>query len=80
MPMDGVVMDMTEQIVKTYQRHQLDALVCIGGNGTAKNSLRLVKAGLNIVMLPKTIDNDVVETDATIGFATSLTIATAWLP
>jgi 6-phosphofructokinase 1 len=76
MPMDGVVMDMTEQIVKTYQRHQLDALVCIGGNGTAKNSLRLVKAGLNIVMLPKTIDNDVVETDATIGFSTSLTIAT----
>jgi 6-phosphofructokinase 1 len=76
MPMDGVVMDMTEQIVKTYQRHQLDALVCIGGNGTAKNALRLVKAGLNIVMLPKTIDNDVVETDATIGFATSLTIAT----
>ncbi len=76
MPMDGVERDMTEAIVRTYRRHRLDALLCIGGNGTAKNSLRLAKAGLNIVMLPKTIDNDVVETDATIGFATSLTIAT----
>jgi 6-phosphofructokinase len=76
MPMDGIERDMTEAIVRTYRRHRLDALLCIGGNGTAKNSLRLAKAGLNIVMLPKTIDNDVVETDATIGFATSLTIAT----
>jgi 6-phosphofructokinase 1 len=76
MPIDGVTVDATEAIVRTYKRHRLDALLCIGGNGTAKNSLRLAKAGLNIVMLPKTIDNDVVETDATIGFATSLTIAT----
>jgi 6-phosphofructokinase 1 len=76
MTVDGAVVDMTDAIVRTYRRHRLDALVCIGGNGTAKNSLRLAKAGLNIVMLPKTIDNDVVETDATIGFATSLTIAT----
>ena len=76
MPVDGVVTDMTDTIVRTYKRHRLDALVCIGGNGTAKNSLRLANAGLNIVLLPKTIDNDVVETDATIGFATSLTIAT----
>ncbi len=76
MPVDGETVDMTEAIVRTYKRHRLDGLVCIGGNGTAKNSLRLVKAGLNIVVLPKTIDNDVAETDATIGFATSLGIAT----
>jgi 6-phosphofructokinase 1 len=76
MPIDGVTVDAVEIIARTYRRHRLDALLCIGGNGTAKNALRLAKAGLNIVMLPKTIDNDVVETDATIGFATSLTIAT----
>ena len=76
MPIDGVTVDAVDIIAKTYRRHRLDALLCIGGNGTAKNSLRLARAGLNIVMLPKTIDNDVVETDATIGFATSLTIAT----
>ena len=45
-------------------------------NGTAKNALRLAKAGLNIVFLPKTIDNDVAETDATIGFARRSSIAT----
>ena len=76
MAVDGATVDMTDAIVRTYRRHRLDALVCIGGNGTAKNSLRLARAGLNIVLLPKTIDNDVVETDATIGFATSLAIAT----
>ena len=76
MTVDGVPQDMTGAIVRTYRRHRLDALLCIGGNGTAKNALRLVKAGLNIVLLPKTIDNDVVGTDATIGFATALGIAT----
>lgn len=76
MPLDGKVVDATERIVDTYKRHKLDALVCIGGNGTAKNSQRLVDAGLNVVLLPKTIDGDVAETDATIGFATALSIAT----
>jgi 6-phosphofructokinase len=76
MPLDGQVVDATERIVDTYRRHKLDALVCIGGNGTAKNSQRLVAAGLNVVLLPKTIDNDVAETDTTIGFATALTLAT----
>ena len=50
--------------------------VCLGGGGTAKNALRLVRAGLNVITLPKTIDNDVVMTDATFGFATALDIAT----
>ena len=76
MVVNGAVVDRTEDIVRTYRRHKLDALVCIGGNGTAKNSLRLVEAGLNVVMLPKTIDNDIAETDTSIGFATALEIAT----
>jgi 6-phosphofructokinase len=76
MRIDGHTVDMTAEIVRTYRRHGLDALLCIGGGGTQKNALRLVEAGLNVVTLPKTIDNDVAETDATIGFATALEIAT----
>jgi 6-phosphofructokinase 1 len=72
----GGTRDMTAAIVKTYRRHKLDALVCIGGGGTHKNAARLVEQGLNIVSLPKTIDNDVALTDDTIGFDTALGIAT----
>ncbi|MGH8020229.1 MAG: 6-phosphofructokinase [Opitutaceae bacterium] len=68
--------DMRDEIVATYERHRLDALVCIGGGGTHKNALRLVEKGLNIVTLPKTIDNDVAGTDDTIGFDTAIGIAT----
>ena len=76
MLVDGVMADMTEVIARNYARAGLDALVCIGGGGTQKNALRLVAAGLHIVTLPKTIDGDVAMTDATIGFATALEIAT----
>ena len=76
MPVDGGFVDMTDEIVRVYRKAGLDALVCIGGGGTAKNALRLVKAGLNVITLPKTIDNDVAETEASIGFDTALGIAT----
>jgi 6-phosphofructokinase 1 len=76
MPIGGKTLDMTEVIVDTYQRHHLDALVCLGGGGTQKNALRLKRAGLNVVTLPKTIDNDVGMTDVTFGFDTALQIAT----
>ncbi len=73
---DGGTRDMTSAIVKTYRRHHLGALVCIGGGGTHKNAARLIEHGLDIVSLPKTIDNDVALTDDTIGFDTALGIAT----
>jgi 6-phosphofructokinase len=76
MLVDGVVQDMTGEIVRNYEKHRLDALVCLGGGGTAKNALRLSKTGLNVITLPKTIDNDVVKTDACFGFATALDVAT----
>jgi 6-phosphofructokinase len=69
-------LDMTDAIVENYGKHQLDALVCLGGGGTQKNAYRLVKKGLDIVTLPKTIDNDVAMTDVTFGFDTALGIAT----
>jgi 6-phosphofructokinase len=76
MPVGSEVMDMTEVICDNYRRHNLDALVCIGGGGTQKNAYRLAKKGLNILTLPKTIDNDVAMTDVTFGFHTAMEIAT----
>jgi 6-phosphofructokinase len=76
MNLEGHVRDVTDIIAQNYKRNKLDALVCIGGGGTHKNALRLVQKGLNIITLPKTIDNDVPLTDATIGFDTALGIAT----
>ncbi len=76
MPVGSEVMDMTEVICDNYRRHNLDALVCIGGGGTQKNAYRLAQKGLNILTLPKTIDNDVAMTDVTFGFHTAMEIAT----
>jgi 6-phosphofructokinase 1 len=73
---NGKRQDMTDVIVKNYQAHHLDALVCIGGGGTQKNALQLLEKGLNVITLPKTIDNDVAHTDTTFGFDTALGIAT----
>jgi 6-phosphofructokinase 1 len=76
MPVGGKILDMTDAVVETYEKHRLDCLVCIGGGGTQKNALRLQNAGLDIVTLPKTIDNDVSETDITFGFDTAMQIGT----
>lgn len=76
MPIGGKIRNMVPEIVETYHRHNLDALVCIGGGGTQKNAYKLLQAGLNVVTLPKTIDNDVAGTEITIGFNTALRIAT----
>ncbi len=76
MPVGGKIRDMTDTIVGNYRDHQLDCLVCLGGGGTQKNALRLKEAGLNVITLPKTIDNDVAMTDITFGFDTALGIAT----
>jgi len=76
MVIDGRTRDMTSVIVDNYHEWGLDCLVCLGGGGTQKNALRLHQAGLNVITLPKTIDNDVAMTDATFGFATALDIAT----
>jgi ATP-dependent phosphofructokinase / diphosphate-dependent phosphofructokinase len=76
MKVDGKTRDMTDVIVENYQANHLDALVCLGGGGTQKNALQLKQKGLNVITLPKTIDNDVFGTDATFGFDTALGIAT----
>lgn len=63
-------------ICRNYGRLGLDGLVCIGGNGTQKTANRLSEMGLNVIGIPKTIDNDVWGTDITFGFDTAVQIAT----
>jgi len=76
MTVGGKSQDMTDVIVENYRANHLDALVCLGGGGTQKNALQLMHKGLNVITLPKTIDNDVFGTDVTFGFDTALGIAT----
>ncbi len=59
-----------------YDQLGLDCLVCIGGNGTIKTAHLLSQEGLNVVGIPKTIDNDVWGTDLTFGFDSAVNIAT----
>jgi 6-phosphofructokinase len=76
MPVGGKTLNMLDAIAANYHDNHLDCLVCLGGGGTQKNALRLKEMGLNIITLPKTIDNDVAGTDSTFGFDTALGIAT----
>ena len=64
-----------EQVRATLARHGLDGVVAIGGEGTLGAARRLADLGLPVVGVPKTIDNDVNATDATIGFATAVQVA-----
>jgi len=73
---DGTTRNMTAEAVQSYHDLGLNCLVCLGGGGTQRNALNLMKAGLNVVTLPKTIDNDIAGTDVSFGFDTAVSIAT----
>lgn len=66
-----------EAMKATYKNLKLDCLVILGGNGTQKTANLLSSEGLNIVSLPKTIDNDIWGTDMTFGFQSAVDIATS---
>ena len=73
---DGSFRDMTGAAIETYRRLNLDCLVCLGGGGTQKSAYHLMKVGgLNVVTVPKTIDNDVYGTDTCFGYDTGMAIA-----
>lgn len=76
MVVDGKVQDLTSTAIENIRSHDLDCVVCLGGGGTQKNAHHLEKAGVNVMTLPKTIDNDVWATDVSFGFDTALNIAT----
>jgi len=63
-------------IKENYEKLGLDCLICIGGNGTMKTATKIAELGLNVVGIPKTIDNDVWGTDITFGFDSAVAIAT----
>jgi len=63
-------------IIDNYKKIGLDCLVCIGGNGTQKTAYKVSQLGVNVIGIPKTIDNDVFGTDVTFGFNTAVDIAT----
>lgn len=63
-------------MVKNYEKMKLDCLVTLGGNGTHKSANLLSEEGLNVIGLPKTIDNDIFGTDITFGFHTAVNTAT----
>ncbi len=74
---DGTIVDMTGVAADHYHEMGLDCLVCLGGGGTQKNALRLMETtGINVITLPKTIDNDIAGTDVCFGFDTAISIAT----
>ena len=69
-------LDKVEAMKQTYYKLRLDCLVILGGNGTQKTANLLREEGLNIIHLPKTIDNDIWGTDMTFGFQSAVDIAT----
>jgi len=65
-----------EAVLATLEAERLEALICIGGDGTLHAASKVAEAGVRMVAIPKTIDNDVEGTDLSIGFHTALNIAT----
>lgn len=68
--------DKVKNMKENYHKMKLDCLVILGGNGTHKTANLLSREGLNVVTLPKTIDNDIWGTDMTFGFSSAAEIAT----
>ncbi len=68
--------DRVKAMKDTYKKQKLDCLLTLGGNGTHKTANLLANEGLNVIGLPKTIDNDIFGTDVTFGFHTAVDTAT----
>lgn len=69
-------LDKVEAMKQNYAKYNLDCLIILGGNGTHKTANLLREEGLNVITLPKTIDNDLWGTDMTFGFQSAVDIAT----
>jgi ATP-dependent phosphofructokinase / diphosphate-dependent phosphofructokinase len=71
-----VVLDISDQVISNARQLGIDAVITIGGDGSQKIALELFQRGLNLVSVPKTIDNDLCATEITFGFDTALATAT----
>ena len=68
--------DLSNNCIKVLKRHGIDALICVGGDGTMASASRFAKKGVKVMGVPKTIDNDLWGTEITFGFNTAVTTAT----
>jgi ATP-dependent phosphofructokinase / diphosphate-dependent phosphofructokinase len=68
--------DVTPAVLQTIAGRELDAIICIGGDGTMSGAMSLVDRGVRVIGVPKTIDNDLMHTEITFGFRTAVTTAT----
>ena len=73
---NDVFEDVTNRVLEHVHDRALDAVVCIGGDGTMTGAAHLAAHGLPCIGVPKTIDNDLMHTDITFGFATAVQTAT----
>jgi 6-phosphofructokinase 1 len=73
---ETALVDRSDEVVANFKRLKIDALIAIGGDGSMRIACGLVKKGLPIVGVPKTIDNDLSGTVITFGFDTAVTVAT----
>jgi phosphofructokinase-like protein len=78
---DGTVeeVDRTDELVRAFRLHQIDALIAVGGDGSMEIAAALAGKGLRVVGVPKTIDNDLDKTVSTFGFDTAVAFATECL-
>ena len=78
---DGQIreVDRSDELVREFQLHQIDALISIGGDGSLAIACALARKGLRVVGVPKTIDNDLDQTVVTFGFDTAVAFATECL-
>jgi 6-phosphofructokinase 1 len=72
----GVTYDLTAKVLENLDRLGIEALLCIGGDGTLTSAAHLRDQGVKIVAIPKTMDNDVQGTEYCVGFSTAITRAT----
>jgi len=71
-----VVEDVTQRVIEHIAERQLDAIVCVGGDGTMSGAAGLIQHGVRCIGVPKTIDNDLMHTEITFGFLTAVSTAT----
>ncbi len=74
-PEGGKLVDRTREVIEVYKKHKLDALVCLGGTDAQESAFYLMQQGLNVITLPLTIDNDIPESDTSVGFSTAVEVA-----
>lgn len=70
------LVDVSDQVVTNIEKMGIEALVTVGGDGSLRIALEMMKKGVPVVGVPKTIDNDLMETDVTFGYNTALETAT----